>query len=244
MKNDLIRLKDTLQKVQQKQINVLQIPQKPLMNFKDKQLLTLQNQLNTALKSINTENLFQYALYDKSNHKVIELLKQKVQEINFNYTSNEISKTIAVLDQAITLFDQLKVKKSLKLDIIPSKIPAEIREEVLADLTELENCYNANCFRSAIILCGRILESALHRKYYDATGVDILEKSPGIGLGNLIAKLVEKNVSFDPGITQQIHLINQVRIFSVHKKTQSFYPTAKQAKAIILFTLDTLSKIF
>ena len=32
----------------------------------------------------------------------------------------------------------------------------------------------------------------------------------GIGLGNLIAKLKDKNVNLDPALTNQIHLINQL----------------------------------
>ncbi len=88
------------------------------------------------------------------------------------------------------------------------------------------------------------METALHRKYFDATGQDILEKNPGIGLGNLIAKLAEKGVQLDPGLTQQIHLINNIRVFSVHKKQRTFYPTKIQVEAIILYTLDALEKMF
>ena len=84
----------------------------------------------------------------------------------------------------------------------------------------------------------------MHRKYFETTGKDILEKNPGIGLGNLIGKLSEKNVKFDPGLTHQIHLINQVRIFSVHKKKEAFYPNKDQANAMVLYTLDVLWKMF
>ena len=57
-------------------------------------------------------------------------------------------------------------------------------------------------------------------------------------------KLSEKGMRFDPGVTQQIHLINQVRISSVHKKQDTFYPTSNQSQAMILFTIDTLQKLF
>ncbi len=60
----------------------------------------------------------------------------------------------------------------------------------------------------------------------------------------MIAKLREKNFNFDPGITEQIHLINQVRITSVHRKGNSFYPTKQQANAMVLYTLDVLKKLF
>ena len=133
-------------------------------------------------------------------------------------------------------------KDELKLNL--PELPADIKDEAEADIKEMRRCYAAGCYRSAVVLCGRLIETALHRKYYDATGNDILEKSPGIGLGNLIAKLNEKGIELEPGVAQQVHLINQVRIFSVHKKQRAFYPSKAQANAIILFTLDTLEKLF
>ena len=126
----------------------------------------------------------------------------------------------------------------------PRVLPSEIREEIHIDLDEAQKCMNSECYRSAVILCGRVLETALHRKYFDATGNDLLEKAPGIGLGNLIAKLSEKGVTLDPGLSNQIHLINQLRIYSVHKKQETFTPSKTQAEAIILYTLDVLEKLF
>lgn len=124
------------------------------------------------------------------------------------------------------------------------RLPAEIREDIEMDIEELERCFSSDCLRSAVILCGRILETALHRKYYDKTGVDLLEKSPGIGLGKIIAKLREKDVELDPGITQQVHLINQIRVHSVHKKSDNFVPTKNQAQAIMLYTMDILERLY
>ena len=103
-------------------------------------------------------------------------------------------------------------------------------------------CYLFQQLKQEIILCGRILETALHRKYYDVTGRDLLETSPGIGLGNILAKLKEANIEIDPAVAQQIHLINNVRIFSVHKKNVPFQPSKEQAT--MLFTIDILKKLF
>lgn len=133
-------------------------------------------------------------------------------------------------------------KEQVKLDY--NLIPDDIRPEVIADAQELEKCLSSGCYRSAVIICGRILETALHRKYYEATGNDLLEKAPGIGLGNVIAKMNEKGISLDPGLPNQIHLINQVRVWSVHKKQQPFTPSAQQAKAIALYTFDVVEKLW
>jgi len=124
------------------------------------------------------------------------------------------------------------------------KVPSAIRDALLADLREVQLCLNAGANRSSVILCGRMLETALHRKYYDVTGNDLLEKSPGIGLGNIVAKLSEKNISTDPGLGNQIHLINQVRIHAVHQKQNDFTPSNAQAQAILLYTLDVIEKLF
>jgi len=124
------------------------------------------------------------------------------------------------------------------------RLPSEIRDDVTADLQEIQKCVNSACYRSAVILCGRVMETALHRKYFDATGNDLLEKAPGTGLGTLIAKLSEHGVKLDPGLPNQIHLINQVRVFSVHTKKESFSPSKTQAEAIVLYTLDILDKLF
>ncbi len=124
------------------------------------------------------------------------------------------------------------------------RLPHEIKEDVTADWNEIQKCMNAGCYRSAVVLCGRVMETALHRKYYEATGNDLLEKAPGTGLGTLIAKLSEHGVKLDPGLPNQIHLINQVRVFSVHTKKESFAPSKTQAEAIVLYTMDILDKLF
>ncbi|MFW6013636.1 MAG: hypothetical protein ACOCZQ_00855 [Nanoarchaeota archaeon] len=127
---------------------------------------------------------------------------------------------------------------------IPDNLPDKIAPEIRADFRELERCFNAGCYRACTIICGRVIEVCLHRKYFEVVGVDLLEKNPGIGLGKLIAKMYEKNISLDPGLSQQVHLINQVRIYSVHKKSESFYPSKEQAYAMVLYTMDVVRKLF
>ena len=123
-------------------------------------------------------------------------------------------------------------------------VPGSVKDEVDADWKEANDCFEAGLYRSCVILCGRILEVALHAKYYQLTGVDLLEKAPGIGLGNLIAKLSDKGAFVDPGLSNQIHLINQARIHSVHKKSLPFLPSRDQAQAIMLYTKSAIEKLF
>ncbi len=172
------------------------------------------------------------------NDKILELIRTSQQE-------NGIKGNIDVLiELAGKLSSNSKSESSGQNLSMPENIPPQIKSEIMADFFELEKCFNAKCYRACTIICGRIIEVCLHRKYFDVIGIDLLEKNPGIGLGKLIAKMSEKNISLDPGLPQQIHLINQVRIYSVHKKSESFYPTREQAYAMVLYTIDVIKRLF
>lgn len=167
----------------------------------------------------------------------------KLQSLVSQIKSNDIKKIKNIIKQIDTIASGLKTPQGV-LELKNINLPDAIKSEMNADINEMRSCFNNCLYRSAIILCGRVLEIALHRRYFEAVGVDLLEKSPGIGLGKIISKLIEKKVNLDPGLTQQIHLINQVRIFTVHKKQIAFYPSKAQAHAMILYTMDVLEKIF
>ena len=192
-------------------------------NYQEKRAEYYKNVIENALKKIK----------DIDNDYYGKLLKL--------YRENKLNEMLPVLEEVKKI--EKEQKKEKPRFALP-RIPYEIKEEVDADLRELEKCFENSLFRSSVILCGRILETALHRKYFEVTGRDILETSPGIGLGNLVAKLKETNFDFEPGLSEQIHLINQVRIYSVHKKQNAFNPTKEQAHAIILYTLDIVKKMF
>lgn len=177
----------------------------------------------------------------KNKSEIIRLLKISA-DLKNKLEENDVKAILVILNNLKKEIEDIKIVE--KFDFETPKLHPDVKDEVIADLNELKRCYENQCYRSVAIICGRIMETVLHRKYYEVTGIDILEKSPGIGLGNLIAKLNDKNIKLDPGLTQQIHLINQVRIFSVHKKQQPFYPSAEQAYAMILYTLDTVKKLF
>ncbi|TKJ17205.1 hypothetical protein CEE44_01570 [Candidatus Woesearchaeota archaeon B3_Woes] len=219
-------------------------PNKAMLDYDLNQRKYYQQALQKAIKKVKNAPLqLQTIVQDsavgqeKLNH-LMEILPQ-LDTTNIE----ELQKFIKKIDLLIKYITFPSERKESFIKI-PKNIPSDIRSDVVLDLKELEKCYKNECYRSSVILCGRVLEAALHRKYYDVTGQDILEKSPGIGLGNLIAKLKEKNVALDPALTNQIHLVNQVRVFSVHKKKEAFSPSEQQTQAMILYTLDILEKLF
>lgn len=208
----------------------------------------------TDYKEINFENLLksankdawklvEYGNDENNRALILEILNQS-QKIKKGITKEGIKKILAEISKNLKSIKAVKiVENDISFIQIP-KVPEAIAAEIAADLNELRKCFLASAYRSCVVLCGRVMETALHRKYYEVSGQDLLETAPNIGLGNLIAKLKEKNVKIDPGLTQQIHLINQVRVFSVHSKKEAFYPSREQAQATILFTLDVLKKLF
>ena len=175
--------------------------------------------------------------------QLTEILKC-VNDLDIYYTNKDLKKLDNCVERIADAIADADVIQEKKMISVPKGIPAEIKEELAADIHELEKTFQTGCYRSSIILCGRILETLLHRKYFDVTGQDLLEKAPGIGLGKIIAKLKEKEVAIDPGLTQQIHLINQVRVFSVHTKQEPFYPSKEQAHGTILLTMDVINKFY
>ncbi len=217
--------------------------EKAVYDYDEKQRIYYYNNLQSKLKILKSDFLELPSLikYDIRNQAPVNQILEMVPELE----SEDLKNLQNSVKRIITLAEHIDFpEKEIGKKFSVPDVPDEIKPEIKADIDEMNKCYNNKCYRSTIILCGRILETALHRKYYEVTGNDLLEKSPGIGLGNIIAKLRDKNVALDPAVTNQIHLINQVRIFSVHKKKQAFHPSEQQTQAAVLYTLDIVEKLF
>lgn len=244
--NSLTNLQNSISSAIKNNIDLNKKPdnEKALYNYKEKQKIYNLNSLNSNLKLVKSDSLTlpQLTKHDIRNQQYINQILGLIPELE----SKDLSKLNKTVKELLSLAKQLNSPKQdlEKTFSVPANIPADIKSDIKSDIEELNKCFSNDCYRSSIILCGRLLETALHRKYYELTKNDLLEKSPGIGLGNIIAKLKEKNISLDPAITNQIHLINQVRVYSVHKKKEAFNPTKQQTHATILYTLDILEKLF
>lgn len=237
----LQRFNSTLNKILSQNISLTQ-DDSSITDFKEKKQAYLLSSYKSSLKdllSFPEKNILEK---NPKNQEAIEKITSLLKELK---QENNLEKTKQLTEKLIQLEKTLIYPKQEKILTFNIKnLPQEIREDMKADLVELEKCFKSQAYRASVILCGRLLETALHRVYYQLTNNDLLEKSPGIGLGNLIAKMKEKNLKLDPAVSQQIHLINQVRIYSVHRKKQAFYPTKEQTHAIILYTIDIIKKLF
>ncbi|MBW2973472.1 hypothetical protein KY346_03715 [Candidatus Woesearchaeota archaeon] len=204
-------------------------------DFKRNQNDYFRNAVYTAIKFLE-KDASEIGTVPPENLQDVEQIKALIIKLGLSKDVNELK---LIVNHIAALAAKIKMPEN-KMPVLP----ADISDAVKADVDELQKCYAAGCYRSTVIICGRLLEIALHRVYFDATKNDLLEKSPGIGLGNLIAKLKDNNIELDPGLSNQIHLINQVRIHSVHHKKEVFTPSREQAHAIMLYTMDVLGKLF
>ena len=241
-KSSLQKFSSSLQRIISHNIDITLIGKQDILDFKQKKnayyINLFKTSFNELLSSVNE-------ISEKDNRETIEEIKSDLTELKQSFENKDLEKLSQIAKKLENLDSKIiypKETQSLSFKI--KNLPLEIADDMNADLNELEKCFNSECYRSAVILCARLLETSLHRKYYDSTNLDILEKNPGIGLGTLVAKMKEKNISLDPAITQQIHLINQVRIYTVHRKKQAFLPNKDQAQAIILYTIDIIKKLF
>lgn len=190
---------------------------------------------------VNTKFIVENYLEPKKALPIIEQIERQIADAE---KLAELEKEIKDFEKEAAATPSQKTATEVRMNFSLPELPEEIQENIAADVAELEKCYSTGLYRSAIILCGRVIETALHRKYFEVTGNDALEKEPGIGLGKLVARMSEKSVKLDPGLPQQIHFINQVRIFSVHTKQEAFNPSKNQAQATILYTMDVIGKLF
>lgn len=176
-------------------------------------------------------------------NKEIRLLSA-LGKIEKNFEDGKIEIVLQDLDKLEKLSKSIK-PESKKMDFnIKSNLPLEIRNEIEYDLRELERCFNYQCYKSSIILCSRILEIALHRKYYELTKEDLLENSIRINLSELISKLKENKINLDGALMNQSDFINQINDINISKKSVLLNPSREQANTVVFLTLDTLNKVF
>lgn len=242
LKKSIERLQESLSKIDNKNLKSIDL-RKSFFSYQDRKQSYLQESISSNINTIKSSLVdLNEILKNRPNEKT--KVQELVNNIDLLYSRNELTKLKEPLNNLHDIVSSLNVPQKELIFKKPKNIPEEIKSEIAADIQEIEKCFKFGCHRSAVIICGRILETALHRKYFELTNNDLLEKAPGIGLGKIIAKLEELNIKFDPGLTQQIHLINQMRIFSVHNKKDAFYPSEIQTYAIILYTLDIIEKLF
>ena len=245
LKGALLELKEIINNTLSKRIDFSSRIIEDGFSFRQKERDYYAKEIESAIKRIDALLSESFVVAPNEKRALAEAAMH-LKELKKLINAREFLTAIVTIEHIYDLVPMVQISDS---DLPHSEftlplVPREIYAEIKASFDELLKCYEHNCYRSAIILCARILEIALHRKYFEVTQQDLLEKSPDIGLGNLVLRFKEKNIPLDPGLSNQIHLINHIRIASVHKKKQVFNPTKNQTHAAILYTMDTLKKLF
>jgi len=245
LKDSLIELKEVISNVVSKNIdfNIRTIENE--FDFKKREREYYSKEIESAIKKVEAVLSESFVVMPAKRTELAEV-SSKIKEIKKIINAKNFDEAVLQIDELYDTAPSIKISENNlpRQEFSLPYIPKDIFAETKASFDELLKCYQHNCYRSALILCGRILEISLHYVYFKSTGQDLLEKSPDIGLGNLVLKFKEKNISIDPGLSNQIHLINQLRISAVHKKKQIFNPSKAQAQASIIYMLDILKKLF
>lgn len=245
LKEALLELKEIVNNVLSKKIDFDNRIINDTFSFKQREREHYAREIENSMKRIDAVLSESFVVAPLEKRPLAEAAL-RIKELKRQINERKFLEAVVTIEQIYDLVPYIKIadtdlpKSEFSLPFIPKEIFAEVK----ASFDELVKCYEHNCYRSSLILCGRILEIALHKRYFELTKQDLLEKCPDIGLGSLVAKFKEKNIALDPGLSNQIHLINHLRIASVHKRKQPFYPTKTQTKACILYTIDILKKLF
>jgi hypothetical protein len=244
LRQAISELKSILSEIQRRNINFDE-KFNNVFDFKKREQEYYKRLLNSQIRKVKG-NLAEGMLYGKNEHREqIQKIKTNIEEIEQKIALNDLLEATSIVTN-ISDIPNIKIEKPLfetKSFFLP-RVPREVYFEVKSNFDEAIICFENRCYRAATILCGKILEVALHRKYFEATGKDMLEKAPNIGLGNMLVRLKETGLEIEPGLANQIHIINQLRVASVHKRVSHFIPTRAQCQASILYTLDALKKLF
>ncbi len=245
LKGVLLELKDMINNVLSRKIDFSSRIIGDEFDFKRREREYYSREIEKAIKRLEAVLSESFVVAPLEKRALTEA-SVKIKELKKMINSRNFLEAVVAIEKIYDIVPDVRIADDdlPKGEFYLPYIPRDIFAETKASFDELIKCYEHNCYRSVLILCGRILEIVLHKKYLELTTMDLLKKSPDIGLGNLVLKFKEKGLSLDPGLSNQIHLINHLRIASVHKKRRTFNPTKSQAKASILYTLDTIKKLF
>ena len=117
-----------------------------------------------------------------------------------------------------------------------------VKYDISLSYNEAIKAYLNRLYISSIVLCGKVIEIAIHFLYEKNNNEELLDKYPGIGLGKALGKLRKQGFKFPEEIDSTVNLINKYRNAYIHKKTASVMPNDTQAEAIILLVKNFLTK--
>jgi hypothetical protein len=198
--------------------------------------------LETLLKL--KEHLIKLKL-NAHDEQIAERVEDFLYIVNELLTSKERIRLDAIEENIMEMknvFAELRALGSLpQFGLNLDRIPSEIRAEIAEDVGEVVKCYSVGAYRAAIVFCGRIIEVALARKYYESTGIDPIEKK--WTLGQLLNEC-RKKLELPPALDDACKMVNKVRVYSVHKKKGVYLMGPHDVLAAFYFVQSIVEKLW
>ncbi len=125
------------------------------------------------LKMFEPETIFEMKTAEE--REKAKRIKSMLWEIEKSYTEKKKANVLSLIKDAEKEIKGMKEKETFRITV--PKLPPEISKDVSLDLQEIERCFNAQCFRSVTILCGRVLETAFTGSISRLQGMIFLKRS-------------------------------------------------------------------
>jgi hypothetical protein len=116
---------------------------------------------------------------------------------------------------------------------------AVYRDDLVASLREMRECFEAGCYIAVMGLGGKILELGLKQRMIDLD----FKFDDNWMLGTLVSKLGSLPQEYvDPALGNLVNIINQSRIPAVHAKRAIPIPSRDQAVMVVAAVIDVLNR--
>jgi len=175
----------------------------------------------------------------------VEMMQAVVRDLagNVRIPKEHVAQRVAALRRLCMQLRPAGERPPSSFALDTSGVPPEIREEMLADIQELEVCAEHGANRSALFLCGRILELALGRKFWEETQVDPVVRE--WTLGKLITECEARGILKGlPKLFSLAKIIKDCRNPSVHVTARVYRPTPGEVGGLSQVAASVVQRLY
>ena len=238
------------------------------LGLHDKRLVTRINGIKDSLLLVKT-NLMQVGrklglIERRYSGTAIELVKDICFDIDYIH-SNFKSMSVDLLEGQVDLIRRMLASLEgnipmtlleLQVDVpdLLDRLPSAIRAEIAQDFAEVQKCYEVRAYRATISFCGRIIEVALGRRYYEerrklqpsVKAFQIGQEISRLTIGQIIKRCEEVGLQTAyPGLDAYADLVNRIRVSAIHHKgARLFRPGPNAARGMVELTVEVIKDMY
>ena len=156
---------------------------------------------------------------------------------------------LKALDQKNTETKDANAEDRLKFNDLksaPSCFEKDIVDAIEDTLRETSVCYENQCYRATIMLCGSVIETLIKNVYKPLTGKEIYTTKKGKKIErtfkNMCDDLRDRDTFFDKRTNDTLDLIYLYRSGAIHEA--GWRPGKNKASGIAIFTSDFMNGLF